>query len=104
MIGHRAELSESPFLGFLESALASRYLDLVGVRVSLRFKLYELRLITCLVCGWQRRLQSEYITHDKFNTFLTNLEIFPSSQQAPPELIYFIRAGDSPEDSRHFKL
>ena len=47
VIGHRAELSESPFVEFLESEFASRYLDLAGVRVSLRSKLYEIVLITC---------------------------------------------------------
>ena len=60
--------------------------------------------VVLLVCGSQRRLQSEYIIHDKFNAFLSNLEIFPSSQQAPPELIYVMCAGDYPEESRHFKL
>ena len=60
--------------------------------------------ITLLVCVWQRRLQGEHIIHGSLSVFLTNLEIFPSSQQAPTEMIYLVRAGNSPEESGHFKL
>ena len=84
----------------LDNAHASRFLDFVvfvySLLKSLRAWAHNLWSL-----AWQSILQSMYIIYAITITFFNKPNIFPYSQQVH-DLIYAIRAGESPEESRHF--